>query len=46
MNRNIIEKSGMKIEGVRNEQEIVNGEPQDVILFAIRDSKSAVAGAS
>jgi RimJ/RimL family protein N-acetyltransferase len=33
--RNIIKKSGMRIEGVRNEQEIVNGEPQDVILFAI-----------
>ena len=33
--RNIIEKSGMKIEGVRNEHEIVKGVPEDVILFAI-----------
>jgi [ribosomal protein S5]-alanine N-acetyltransferase len=33
--RNIIERSGMKIEGVRNQQEMLNGEPQDVILFAI-----------
>ena len=33
--RKIIEKSGMKIEGVRNEHEIVKGVPGDVILFAI-----------
>ena len=33
--RSIIEKSGMKIEGVRNEHEIVKGIPEDVILFAI-----------
>jgi len=33
--RKIIEKSGMKIEGVRNEHEIVDGAPGDVILFAI-----------
>ena len=38
--RNIIEKSGMKIEGVRNEQEILNGEPQDIILFAILNKKN------
>ena len=32
---NIIEKSGMKIEGTRYSHEIVNDAPQDVILFAI-----------
>ena len=38
--RNIIEKSGMKIEGVRNEQEMLNGEPQDVILYAILNKEN------
>jgi ribosomal-protein-alanine N-acetyltransferase len=33
--KSIIENSGMSIEGVRKEHEVHNGEPQDVILFAI-----------
>jgi len=38
--RNIIEKSGMRIEGVRNEQELINGEPQDVVLFSILNKEN------